>query len=90
MKRIVAFILKKLSERTTWIGLTGLVTTAGFVLSPLHLAVIPVIGAFVGSVVLIVVRDHKPVLVAVEDVLCPDTPTGLPEASDPESSPPAG
>jgi hypothetical protein len=66
MKIILAYILQRLSERSTWVGITGAVTALGVVLSPEHAALIATVGAGVASVVQMVVKDHKPVVEAVE------------------------
>lgn len=90
MNRIAAYALQRLSERSTWVGLTGVVTAFGVTLAPMHATAISVVGAFVASVIQVVVRDHKPFLIAVEEVLTPDIPADPPEASGTESSPTAG
>jgi len=66
MQFVVEYILQRLSERSTWVGITGVASVLGVVFSPEHAAAVATVGATVASIIQVVVKDHKPASVAAE------------------------
>lgn len=71
LKTIGRYALQRLTERSTWIGLIGLVTAAGVAISPALAEQIAAAGAGLAGMILILVQDKpttviKPTLVIRE------------------------
>lgn len=75
MKYLVDYVLDRLSERSTYLGLIAVATGAGAAISPVHASLISTGGAIVFGVILGVTRDHKPLAEAVSDAV--EEVTGL-------------
>lgn len=59
MKNFLQWILNRAAERTTWLGLIGLVTSAGASVSPTQAESIVTVGAGLASAVLAFTADSK-------------------------------
>lgn len=64
VKPVIAYILARLTERSTWVGLTGLISVVGVGLSPAHADAIAMVGAGVASLVQVAVKDRHPATAA--------------------------
>lgn len=56
----VAFIIARLQERTTWLGLVALATIAGWRIAPEHVELIVQGGLAAGGLLLVAVKDKEP------------------------------
>lgn len=53
------FVIDRLKERSTWLGITTLLTAVGIGLSPEAIEAIATAGAAVGAAILILTKDKK-------------------------------
>lgn len=59
-KKIVQFTLDRLKEKSTWIGVTGLLSAVGMTLSPEQTASISTAGVAIASAILAFTKEDKP------------------------------
>lgn len=62
------YALQRLTERTTWIGLIGLVSAAGVAVSPALAEQIAAAGMGLAGVILIVTQDKPKLVVTTNEV----------------------
>jgi len=60
MENFLGWLGARLKERSTWLGITGLVTTLGVALSPELMETIVGIGTGIGALIAIMTRDKAP------------------------------
>lgn len=53
------FIMERLKERSTWVGLVGLATSGGISLNPENIEAIVTVGTTVAGLIATVVPDKK-------------------------------
>lgn len=56
---ILSFVIDRLKERSTWIGLTGLLTVAGVALEPEQIEAISLAGIAIASAIAAFTKDSK-------------------------------
>ncbi|WP_433949978.1 hypothetical protein [Brevundimonas bullata] len=61
MNAILQFVLPRLRERTTYVGLVGILTACGIAVQPEYLEAAIAIGTALSSVILIVTKDQTSV-----------------------------
>lgn len=63
MELIVKFVVDRMKERSTWIGLVGLLSSVGIALEPSMVEAIASVGVALSAVVMILTKDigKKPV-----------------------------
>ena len=66
MNAVITYILQRLVERSTWVGLTGVISVIGIGLTPQHAEVIALVGAAIASVVQVAVKDRHPTVVVAD------------------------
>lgn len=54
---MINFVLDRLKERSTWLGILGIVTAAGIALTPEQLEAIALAGSALASAVLVFTAD---------------------------------
>jgi hypothetical protein len=59
MKNFFNWLLERFNERSTWVGLTGMLTAIGVGLSPEQLNVISTVGVGTASAILAFSKDKK-------------------------------
>lgn len=59
MKKFLNYILTRLKERSTWLGLTGLLGAIGITLSPENTDAIITIGVAVASALAVITGDKN-------------------------------
>jgi hypothetical protein len=57
MKNFLNWMLNRLNERSTWVGLTGMLTAIGVGISPQQLEVITTVGVGTASAILAFTKD---------------------------------
>lgn len=60
MNAILQFVLPRLRERSTYVGLVGILTALGIAIDPAYVEAALAIGTAVSSVILIVTTDKTP------------------------------
>lgn len=60
MNAILQFVLPRLKERSTYVGLVGILTALGIAIDPAYVEAALAIGTAVSSVILIVTKDKTP------------------------------
>lgn len=58
-KKMLEFVIGRLKERSTWLGLIGIVTAAGVSLSPEQSEAIVVLGVAIAGAVAVFTKDDK-------------------------------
>jgi hypothetical protein len=66
LRRVSTYVLARLTERSTWVGLTGVISVIGIGLTPAHAETIAMVGAAIASVVQVAVKDRHPAAATVE------------------------
>lgn len=59
MKNFISYLAARLQERSTWLGLIGLLGTLGVTLSPTHSEAIATLGVALASAVLTLTVDKS-------------------------------
>ena len=59
MKDVLKFVLDRLKEKTTWIGLTGFITALGVSISPEQAEAIAAAGVGVAGAILAFTKENK-------------------------------
>lgn len=54
---MLQFVIDRLKERSTWLGLTGLLTAVGVALNPDQIEAIVALGGAIGAAVAIFTKD---------------------------------
>jgi hypothetical protein len=57
---IFSWLLARFKERSTWVGITGLLATAGVILTPEQSDIIATAGAAVAGAILVFFPDKAP------------------------------
>ena len=57
--KMLEFVIGRLKERSTWLGLIGIVTAAGVSLSPEQTEAIVAVGVAIAGVVAVFTKDLK-------------------------------
>lgn len=60
MNAITEFLVPRLRERSTYVGLVGILTAFGIAVEPEYLEAALAIGTAISSVILIVTKDNRP------------------------------
>jgi hypothetical protein len=58
--KALAWLLERLKERSTWVGIVGVITAAGVNLSPEKAEAIITVGGAVVSAILVFTKDATP------------------------------
>lgn len=58
--KIIQFILDRLKEKSTWLGITGLLSAVGVTLNPEQTAAISTAGVAIASAILAFTKEDKP------------------------------
>ena len=56
---MLEFVVSRLKERSTWLGLIGIVTAAGVSISPEQTEAIALAGVAIAGVVAVFTKDNK-------------------------------
>ena len=57
--KALLFVVARLKERSTWLGILGIVTAAGISLSPEQVEAITAVGVAVGGLILVLTKDKE-------------------------------
>lgn len=60
MNAILEFLAPRLRERSTYVGIVGILTALGIAIEPQYLEAALAIGTAISSVILIVTKDSRP------------------------------
>jgi hypothetical protein len=60
MNAITEFLVPRLRERSTYVGLVGILTAFGIAIEPEYMEAALAIGTAISSVILIVTKDNRP------------------------------
>ena len=66
MDMILAFVVSRMKERSTWLGLVGILSSFGVALQPEYVEAIASIGVALSGVVLVLTRDLTKEKIATE------------------------
>lgn len=69
MNFVLDFALARLKERSTWVGIIGVLSGAGIALEPAMASLIGAAGAAIAGAVLMVTKDQKDIAEAAVDVV---------------------
>lgn len=67
MELIVKFVVDRMKERSTWIGLVGLLSSVGIAMEPQMVEAIASVGVALSAVVMILTKDLGKTAVVKED-----------------------